>query len=36
MITMWEQIIEHFQTLEQRPLERMAFLVGGLLVILDH
>jgi sterol desaturase/sphingolipid hydroxylase (fatty acid hydroxylase superfamily) len=24
---MWEQIILHFQTLEQRPLERMVFLV---------
>jgi sterol desaturase/sphingolipid hydroxylase (fatty acid hydroxylase superfamily) len=29
---MWEQIISHFETLEQRPLERMAFLVGGLLI----
>ena len=29
---MWEQIIEHFQTLEQRPLERTSFLVGGLLL----
>lgn len=28
---MFEQIINHFSTLEQRPLERMAFLVGGLL-----
>lgn len=28
---MWNQILEHFQTLEQRPLERMAILVGGLL-----
>lgn len=28
---MWYRIIEHFQTLEQRPLERMAVLVGGLL-----
>lgn len=28
---MWENIITHFQTLEQRPLERMAILVGGLL-----
>lgn len=28
---MLEQIINHFSTLEQRPLERMAFLVGGLL-----
>ncbi len=28
---MWNTIIEHFQTLEQRPLERMAILVGGLL-----
>ncbi len=26
-----EAIIEYFSTLEQRPLERMAFLVGGLL-----
>lgn len=29
---MWKNIINHFQTLEQRPLERMAILVGGLLV----
>ncbi|TMI69563.1 MAG: sterol desaturase family protein [Bacteroidetes bacterium] len=29
---MWDKIIAHFQTLEQRPLERMAFLVGGLLM----
>src|SRR5258705_1416883 len=28
---MWDKIITHFQTLEQRPLERMAILVGGLL-----
>ena len=29
---MWNEILAHFQTLEQRPLERMAILVGGLLV----
>jgi sterol desaturase/sphingolipid hydroxylase (fatty acid hydroxylase superfamily) len=29
---MWEKIIAHFQTLEQRPIERMGFLVGGLLI----
>jgi sterol desaturase/sphingolipid hydroxylase (fatty acid hydroxylase superfamily) len=29
---MWDRIIEHFSTLEQRPFERMALLVGGLLV----
>lgn len=28
---MWESLIQHFQDLEQRPLERMAMLVGGLL-----
>ena len=28
---MWNNIIQHFQTLEQRPLERMAILIGGLL-----
>ncbi len=28
---MWNNIIQHFETLEQRPLERMAILVGGLL-----
>jgi sterol desaturase/sphingolipid hydroxylase (fatty acid hydroxylase superfamily) len=28
---MWETIIEHFQTLDQRPIERMAILVGGLM-----
>ncbi|HMK27770.1 MAG TPA: sterol desaturase family protein [Chitinophagaceae bacterium] len=29
---MWDRLIHHFQTLEQRPLERMAILVGGLLL----
>jgi sterol desaturase/sphingolipid hydroxylase (fatty acid hydroxylase superfamily) len=29
---MRERIIAHFQTLEQRPLERMTILVGGLLI----
>ena len=29
---MWEKIIEHFQTLEQRPVERMILLVGGMLL----
>jgi len=29
---MWDSIIEYFSTLEQRPLERMAILVGGLLI----
>ena len=29
---MWDTIINYFSTLEQRPLERMAILVGGLLV----
>jgi sterol desaturase/sphingolipid hydroxylase (fatty acid hydroxylase superfamily) len=28
---MWPQLINYFQTLEERPIERMAFLVGGLL-----
>ncbi len=28
---MWGDIVQYFQTLEQRPLERMAILVGGLL-----
>lgn len=28
---MWEDIIHHFSTLEKRPLERMAILVGGML-----
>jgi sterol desaturase/sphingolipid hydroxylase (fatty acid hydroxylase superfamily) len=28
---MWHRIIEYFSTLDQHPLERMAFLVGGLL-----
>ncbi|MBC7948128.1 MAG: sterol desaturase family protein [Chitinophagaceae bacterium] len=28
---MWNSIIEYFSTLDQRPLERMALLVGGLL-----
>jgi len=29
---MWDTIINYFSTLEQRPLERMAILVGGLLI----
>lgn len=29
---MWDSIIEYFSTLEQRPGQRMAFLVGGLLI----
>jgi sterol desaturase/sphingolipid hydroxylase (fatty acid hydroxylase superfamily) len=29
---MWQRIIDHFSTLEQRPLERMAFIVCGLLL----
>jgi sterol desaturase/sphingolipid hydroxylase (fatty acid hydroxylase superfamily) len=29
---MWNDVINHFQTLEQRPFERMAILVGGLLL----
>ncbi len=28
---MWENFIAHFQTMEQRPVERMIILVGGLL-----
>jgi sterol desaturase/sphingolipid hydroxylase (fatty acid hydroxylase superfamily) len=30
---MWDKIINYFSTLEQRPLERMAFIVGSLLVL---
>ncbi len=29
---MWDTIIDYFSTLEQRPLQRMAILVGGLLL----
>jgi sterol desaturase/sphingolipid hydroxylase (fatty acid hydroxylase superfamily) len=29
---MWEDLLLYFNTLEQRPLERMAFIVGGLLI----
>ena len=29
---MWNEIIEHFSTLEKRPLERVAYLVAGLLI----
>src|SRR5829696_1859435 len=28
---MWETILDYFKTLEKHPIERMAFLVGGLL-----
>lgn len=29
---MWDRIIEYFSTLEKHPAQRMAFLVGGLLI----
>jgi sterol desaturase/sphingolipid hydroxylase (fatty acid hydroxylase superfamily) len=29
---MWDNILQYFSNLEQRPLERMAILVGGLLI----
>ncbi len=29
---MWEQVLAYFDTLEQRPLERLLILVGGLLI----
>ncbi len=29
---MWDRLINYFQTLEQHPLERMAILVGGMLL----
>jgi sterol desaturase/sphingolipid hydroxylase (fatty acid hydroxylase superfamily) len=30
---MWKGFIDHFNTLEQRPFERMAFIVGSLLIL---
>ena len=30
---MWQQLINYFSTLEQRPLERMVFLVSGMLLL---
>jgi sterol desaturase/sphingolipid hydroxylase (fatty acid hydroxylase superfamily) len=30
---MWQNIIDYFSTLEQRPLERMLFLVSGMLLL---
>src|SRR5947209_6617651 len=30
---MWRSIIDHFQTLEHRPVERMVFLVAGMLFL---
>jgi len=30
---MWQKVIDHFQTLEQRPVERMILLVAGMLVL---
>jgi len=29
---MWESIIDHFATLEQRPVERLSLIIGGLLL----
>ena len=31
-MSMWDRIIEHFSTLEERPVERMLILVGGMLI----
>ncbi len=30
---MWDKIINYFSTLEQRPVERMAFIVGSLIIL---
>ena len=30
---MWENLVRHFETLEQRPLERMVLIVGGMLLL---
>lgn len=30
---MWDKIINYFSTLEQRPVERMAFIVGSLVIL---
>ncbi len=30
---MWQSVVEYFDTLEQRPLERLAFIVGSLLIL---
>ena len=30
---MWQKVLDHFQTLEQRPVERMVLLVGGMLLL---
>jgi sterol desaturase/sphingolipid hydroxylase (fatty acid hydroxylase superfamily) len=30
---MFDNIINHFSTLEQRPIERMAFIIGGMLIL---
>ena len=30
---MWQRLIDHFQTLEHRPLERLLLLVGGMLLL---
>jgi sterol desaturase/sphingolipid hydroxylase (fatty acid hydroxylase superfamily) len=30
---MWDSLLEYFNTLEQRPIERLAFIVGSLLIL---
>ena len=30
---MWKDVIEHFQTLESRPAERLVLLVAGMLFL---
>ena len=30
---MWDSLLNYFSTLEQRPIERLAFIVGSLLIL---
>ena len=30
---MWQRLLDYFSTLEERPVERMAFIVGSLVIL---
>ena len=30
---MWQRLLDYFSTLENRPVERMAFIVGSLVIL---
>jgi hypothetical protein len=33
IMLMWQSLLKYFNTLEERPIERLAFIVGSLLIL---